>query len=84
MTRFRGCIDIHCGKVKQIVGSTLLENHEPTTNHVSEHPALHFASLYKTHNVVGSHVIKLGNDNPTLLAAQEAVANWEGGLQVKF
>jgi hypothetical protein len=41
----------------------------------SETPAA-FARLYKTHNLVGGHVIKLGNGNDE--AAREALAAWPG------
>jgi phosphoribosylformimino-5-aminoimidazole carboxamide ribonucleotide (ProFAR) isomerase len=43
--KFRPCIDLHNGVVKQIVGSTLSENAEvaPTENFVAEKPAADFA-----------------------------------------
>jgi phosphoribosylformimino-5-aminoimidazole carboxamide ribotide isomerase len=43
----------------------------------SESPA-HFAELNRTHNLVGGHVIKLGNGNDE--AAREALAAWPGML----
>ena len=48
MTAFRPCIDLHQGKVKQIVGGTLSDSGEGLrTNFVSEHDAAWFAELYR-------------------------------------
>ncbi|MCJ1306916.1 Enzyme that catalyzes the fourth step in the histidine pathway [Agyrium rufum] len=82
MTRFRPCIDLHAGSVKQIVGGTLssLTPSSLQTNHVSLHPASYFASLYRDHAVAGAHVIMLGPGNED--AAREALNTWPGGLQV--
>ncbi|KAJ8610183.1 hypothetical protein MRB53_038684 [Persea americana] len=81
MTIFRPCIDLHSGQVKQIVGGTLSTNDaELKTNHVSEHSAGHFARLYRQHNAIGAHVIKLGPGNDD--AAREALQAWPGMLQV--
>ena len=64
MTRFRGCIDIHEGQVKQIVGGTLSEQDTNgellRTNFVSTHSSDYFATLYRDNAVTGAHVIKLG------------------------
>ncbi len=78
--KFRPCIDLHNGKVKQIVGGSLADGQEPETNFVSEKPAAWFAELYKSDGLTGGHVIKLGADNDE--AAREALAVWPGGLQV--
>ena len=81
MTRFRPCIDLHAGSVKQIVGGTLTtQSSDLKTNYVSELPASHYASLYKQHKLSGSHVIMLGPGNDA--AAREACAAWPNGLQV--
>lgn len=81
MTKFRPCIDLHSGQVKQIVGGTLSSNSsELKTNHVSKLPASHFANLYKEHALTGGHVIMLGPGNQE--AASEALGKWTGGLQV--
>lgn len=50
------------------------------TNYVSKLPASHFAKLYKDNGLEGAHVIMLGPGNEN--AAQEALAEWKGGLQV--
>ncbi|OJD29879.1 uncharacterized protein BKCO1_7000029 [Diplodia corticola] len=81
MTRFRPCIDLHAGSVKQIVGGTLTTTDaDLKTNHVSELPAAHFAKLYRDNALAGAHVIMLGPGNED--AATEAVRAWPNSLQV--
>ncbi|KAL8381482.1 hypothetical protein RB595_005647 [Gaeumannomyces hyphopodioides] len=81
MTRFRPCIDLHAGQVKQIVGGTLgSATSELRTNHVSPHPPAHFAALYRAAGLRGAHVVMLGPGNDA--AARAALAAWPGGLQV--
>lgn len=81
MTKFRPCIDLHSGQVKQIVGGTLSNVAEDLkTNYVSKLPAGHYSSLYQKHDLRGGHVVKLGPGNDE--AAQEAVRTWPNGLQV--
>ena len=66
MTRFRPCIDLHAGSVKQIVGGTLSTNNNDTdlkTNFTSEHPSAYFAELYEKNSLRGGHVIMLGPGN---------------------
>ncbi|AEY96097.1 FADL121Wp [Eremothecium gossypii FDAG1] len=77
MTRFVGCIDLHDGKVKQIVGGTLSskpDGEAPVTNFVSDKSPSHYAHLYASNDVQGSHVIRLGqsNDEAALMALQAA------------
>lgn len=78
-TRFRPCIDIHSGVVKQIVGGTL-DTNELKTNWVSEKPATYYAELYKQHNLEGGHVIMLGPNCSE--AAESALQAWPGKLQI--
>jgi phosphoribosylformimino-5-aminoimidazole carboxamide ribotide isomerase len=81
MTRFRPCIDLHDGKVKQIVGGTLRDSGAgPTENFVSEKPSAWFAKKFRQDSLTGGHVIKLGPGND--IAAREALAAWPGGLQL--
>ncbi|KAI9729978.1 MAG: Enzyme that catalyzes the fourth step in the histidine pathway [Cirrosporium novae-zelandiae] len=81
MTRFRPCIDLHSGQVKQIVGGTLTDDSTALkTNHVSTQPSGHFAKLYRDNEISGAHVIMLGPGNED--AAKEALAAWPNGLQV--
>lgn len=81
-SKFRPCIDLHDGKVKQIVGGTLSDDkpEELKTNFVASQTPAEFAQLYKDRNLVGGHVIKLGGGNDA--AAKEALAAWPGGLQI--
>ncbi|KAF2200845.1 Phosphoribosylformimino-5-aminoimidazole carboxamide ribotide isomerase [Delitschia confertaspora ATCC 74209] len=82
MTKFRPCIDLHAGSVKQIVGGTLSTTSDSSlkTNFTSELPASYYASLYKQHNLSGAHVIMLGPGNED--AAREALKAWPAGMQV--
>lgn len=79
--RFRPCIDLHDGKVKQIVGATLgAENAGLRTNFSSTLPPAHFAALYRRDNLTGGHIIMLGPGNEA--AAMDALAAWPGGMQL--
>ena len=81
MTRFRPCIDLHAGQVKQIVGGTLDSSSSGLkTNYVSQHPPAHFAALYRDSDLSGAHVIMLGPGNNE--GAREALRTWPGGLQI--
>ena len=81
MTRFKPCIDLHAGQVKQIVGGSL--NSATTslqTNHVAKEAPAYFANLYKQGDLTGGHLIMLGPGNEA--AAREALRAWPQGLQV--
>ncbi len=81
MTRFRPCIDLHEGRVKQIVGSTLTDGGDGLrTNFVSDHSPEWYASKYQQDNLPGGHVIMLGAGNEE--AACSAVRAYPGGLHV--
>lgn len=83
MTRYVGCIDLHAGQVKQIVGATLTTNDKTlATNFVSSHSPTYYANLYKDNNVLGTHVIKLGSNEENNKAAEEAIKAWPNKLQV--
>jgi phosphoribosylformimino-5-aminoimidazole carboxamide ribotide isomerase len=78
---FRPCIDLHEGKVKQIVGGTLTG--EPSalrTHFISTRSAAWYAELYRRDGLTGGHVIMLGPGNEA--AAREALAAFPGGLQI--
>lgn len=81
-SRFRPCIDLHAGRVKQIVGSTLSDDPSkpPTTNFEATRSAEEFASIYKQDGLTGGHVIMLGPGNDE--AALSALRAYPGGLQV--
>jgi phosphoribosylformimino-5-aminoimidazole carboxamide ribotide isomerase len=78
--KLRPCIDLHNGKVKQIVGGSLADGREPETNFVSDRSPAWYAELYRSDNLTRGHVIKLGPGNDE--AAREALAAWPGGLQI--
>ncbi|TID12945.1 hypothetical protein CANINC_005044 [Pichia inconspicua] len=83
MTKYVGCIDLHDGSVKQIVGATLTtDDKELATNYVSTQTAGWYANLYKENNVIGTHVIKLGTNEANDNAAKEALSAWPHKLQV--
>lgn len=85
---FRPCIDIHNGKVKQIVGSSLRDRgDEARENFVAEQDAAFFARLYQGMQIKGGHVILLNApDSPyypaTKKQALAALFAYPGGLQV--
>jgi phosphoribosylformimino-5-aminoimidazole carboxamide ribotide isomerase len=78
---FRPCIDLHEGKVKQLVGGSLSEDPAALrTNFVSERPASWFADLYRRDGLRGGHVIMLGPGNEA--PARDALRAYPGGLQI--
>lgn len=93
--KFRPCIDLHQGHVKQIVGSTLRDEETPLparssniseddralkTNFTAKQPAAWFAELYQKDQLTGGHVIMLGPDNTE--AAKAALSAYPNQLQV--
>ncbi|MFC0211869.1 phosphoribosylformimino-5-aminoimidazole carboxamide ribotide isomerase [Paenibacillus chartarius] len=79
--KFRPCIDLHQGKVKQIVGETLQpDDSKVVENFVSEHTPAYYAGMYKDDGLTGGHVIMLGGGNEE--AAAEALRAYPGGLQI--
>jgi phosphoribosylformimino-5-aminoimidazole carboxamide ribotide isomerase len=85
---FRPCIDIHNGKVKQIVGSSLRDaGNQATENYVSEQDGAFFAKLYKDAGIKGGHIILLNRQDSEYYAATKAqamsaLAEYPGGLQI--
>lgn len=78
---FRPCIDLHDGKVKQIVGSTLgYQDQAVIENFTSEHDSAYYASLFQQNKLTGGHVIMLGPGNEE--AAIRALQAYPNGLQV--
>lgn len=78
---FRPCIDLHEGRVKQIVGGSLSDSSASLrTNFISEQPPRYYAELYRKDDLRGGHVIMLGPNNVD--AAREALSAWPGGLQI--
>ncbi len=86
--KFRPCIDIHNGKVKQIVGGSLSDkNSNAVENFVSEQDAGFYAALYKKDNLKGGHIILLnpaGTDyyRQDCSQAEKALKEFPGGFQI--
>ena len=80
---FRPCIDLHEGKVKQIVGGTLGDS-GLRTNFVSDHSAAWFAGLYKRDGLTGGHVIMLGPGNETEARAALRLAATKLPIKTRF
>ena len=86
--RFRPCIDIHNGKVKQIVGGSLRDQGDlAKENFVSGQSASWYASLYKRDGLKGGHVILLNKEGSPYYEATRkqavlALGIWPGGLQL--
>ncbi len=79
--KFRPCIDIHNGKVKQIVGGSLSDSSDDLIqNYVATEDAAYFARRYRKDNLKGGHVIMLGPGNEA--QAEEALKAYPGGLQI--
>lgn len=85
---FRPCIDIHNGKVKQIVGGSLRDTgNEAVENFVAEQDAAFFAKLYQRHGMKGGHIILLnpvGSEfyEATRQQALQALRAYPGGMQI--
>jgi phosphoribosylformimino-5-aminoimidazole carboxamide ribotide isomerase len=78
--RFRPCIDLHGGVVKQIVGASLRDGEPPRTNFEAKLGAGEYAAMFRRDGLGGGHVIQLGPGNE--VAAREALAAFPGGLQI--
>ena len=85
---FRPCIDIHNGKVKQIVGGSLKDTGNfAEENFVSEQDAAFYANMYKEAGIHGGHIILLNAKDSeyyeaTKAQALKALAAYPGGLQI--
>ena len=86
--RFRPCIDIHNGKVKQIVGGSLQDQGDRAKeNFVAEQDASFYAEFYKKDCIQGGHVILLNSRDSeyyekTKEQAMQALKAYPGGLQI--
>lgn len=85
---FRPCIDIHNGKVKQIVGGSLRDEGDGAReNFVSGQDAVFYAELYKKNGLKGGHIIQLNAKDSqyyeeTKKQAMLALGAYPGGLQI--
>ncbi len=86
--RFRPCIDIHNGNVKQIVGSSLRdEGNHATENYVSKYDGAYYGNKYKMDGLYGGHIIILNPVGSTYYEASKrqalaAINAYKEGLQV--
>ena len=86
--KFRPCIDIHNGKVKQIVGGSLLDQGDQAVeNFAADQEADYFANLYKKDGLKGGHVILLNPSTSeyypeTKKQALKALQTYQDGLQI--
>lgn len=86
--KFRPCIDIHNGQVKQIVGGSLSDiNNFALENFVSEYTAGHYARLYKSLGLKGGHIILLNPENSEFYQANcvqafEALSEFPDGFHI--
>ena len=86
--KFRPCIDIHNGKVKQIVGGSIADKCDyAAENFVSDMKAGDYERLYKERGIYGGHVILLNSHDSEFYQAdvrqaELALTQFPGGLQI--
>lgn len=87
--KLRPCIDIHDGRVKQIVGGSIGADRPVEENYVSDRDAAFYAALYRDRGLSGGHIILLNSaaSDPDAYAADRAqalgaLAAWPGGMQI--
>lgn len=86
--RFRPCIDIHNGKVKQIVGGSLKDQDDfAEENFVSDKDAEWFSRLYQKDGLNGGHIILLNKKGSAyyeedVRQAKKALSAFPNGLQI--
>lgn len=86
--KFRPCIDIHNGAVKQIVGGSLKDaGDQAVTNFTSEYSADFYAKMYRLDKITGGHIILLNPKTSEYYEATKAQAMlalkaYPGGLQI--
>ena len=79
--RFRPCIDIHNGSVKQIVGGSLADKgNKAQENFVSSQDGAYYGELYRTHGLNGGHIIILNPEGSEYYQAVKKLADAEGSL----
>ena len=90
--RIRPCIDIHNGRVKQIVGGTLKDKGDRTQgtaveNFVADRNASYYVSIYRNLDLRGGHIILLNSVREEAYEedrtqAMDALAAFPGGMQI--
>ena len=86
--KFRPCIDIHNGEVKQIIGGSLCDQGDQAKeNFVSTQDAAWYAERYKADGLTGGHIILLNPETSEYYEkdveqALKALKAYPGGLQI--
>ena len=86
--RFRPCIDIHNGSVKQIVGGSLSDkDNHAKDNFVSLNDAGFYAQMYKNDGLKGGHIIILNSAQSEyyekdIEQAKKALEAYPGEMQI--
>ena len=86
--KFRPCIDIHNGQVKQIVGGSLCDKgNQAKENFVAKQDAAFYAGIYRDKGLDGGHIILLNPPSSeffekTKEQALSALSVYPGGLQI--
>ena len=86
--KFRPCIDIHNGNVKQIIGSSLSDDNDfAQENFISKRDAKFYSKLYKSDNLKGGHIILLNSTTSPFYAediiqAENALLAYPQGMQI--
>lgn len=86
--KFRPCIDIHNGSVKQIVGGSLQDKgNQAEDNFVSSYDAAFYAEKYRKDGLMGGHIILLNPKDSEyykedVRQAEAALKAYSGGLQI--
>ena len=84
--KFRPCIDIHNGAVKQIVGGSLQDaGNAAVENYISRQDADYYATMYKKDGLTGGHIILLNPPaseyyDATKAQALKALHAYPGGM----
>lgn len=86
--KFRPCIDIHNGKIKQIVGGSLCDaGNKAKENFVAEQDGAYYANFYKKDGLKGGHIILLNAVDSEYYEATKnqallALSTYPGGFQI--
>lgn len=86
--KFRPCIDIHNGKIKQIVGGSLCDaGNKAKENFVAEQDGAYYANFYKKDGLKGGHIILLNAADSEYYEATKnqallALSTYPGGFQI--
>lgn len=86
--KFRPCIDIHNGSVKQIVGASLIDKgNQAQNNFVSSYDAAFYAEKYRKDGLSGGHIILLNAKDSEyyeadVMQAELALKAYPGGMQI--